>query len=239
VIVGAAKGGTVALWENLNLHPDLHLAFAPGELLPREKHFFDRHWDRGIDWYRAQFDRPGLIQGEKTPSYLRLPICHQRMAQTIPEAKLICLLRNPVRRAHSAWNMVQQLSPAHLEWASDEIRSMRGLSFEDAIEATPRLIDDGRYCDQIEGLLRFFPRERIFVGISERFRNDLDGQMAALLGFLGVRPFAGEWREHHNRGYGSPLAEHTRRRLDSLFAPENERLFALLGERIPEWDSAP
>jgi len=45
IIIGVKKGGTRALLEFLRIHPDVR---APGP----EVHFFDRHYERGLDWYR-------------------------------------------------------------------------------------------------------------------------------------------------------------------------------------------
>lgn len=45
IIVGVKKGGTRALLEYLRVHPKVR---APGP----EMHFFDRHYDKGLDWYR-------------------------------------------------------------------------------------------------------------------------------------------------------------------------------------------
>jgi len=46
IIIGVKKGGTRALLEFLRIHPDVR---APGP----EVHFFDRHYDRELDWYRS------------------------------------------------------------------------------------------------------------------------------------------------------------------------------------------
>lgn len=46
IIIGVKKGGTRALLEFLRVHPDVR---APGP----EVHFFDRHYDKGLDWYRS------------------------------------------------------------------------------------------------------------------------------------------------------------------------------------------
>ena len=45
IIIGVKKGGTRALLEFLKEHPDVR---APS----KEVHFFDRHYDLGLDWYR-------------------------------------------------------------------------------------------------------------------------------------------------------------------------------------------
>jgi len=45
IVIGAKKSGTRALLEFLKIHPDVRAA-GP------ETHFFDRFYDRGLDWYR-------------------------------------------------------------------------------------------------------------------------------------------------------------------------------------------
>jgi len=47
IIIGVKKCGTRALLEFLRAHPDVR---APGP----EVHFFDRHYDKGLDWYRFE-----------------------------------------------------------------------------------------------------------------------------------------------------------------------------------------
>lgn len=235
IIVGAQKAGTIAIWENLNLHPGVYLTFDPGSLHPRETRFFDRNWNLGIAWYRSHFKRPDLLQGEKSPYYIADPLCHRRIYETVPEAKLVCLLRNPIKRAYSAWNMVQQLPPHMLPLLRPGLCAAKGLSFEAAIETVPCLADDGRYARQIEGLLRFYPRDRLFIGISERFLSDLPGQMAALQRFLALPEMELTYGKHHQRTYPAAMAEQTRGRLSGIFDSDNRHLFDLIGDPIPEW----
>ncbi|KAK5913630.1 hypothetical protein CgunFtcFv8_008145 [Champsocephalus gunnari] len=45
LIVGVKKGGTRAVLEFIRIHPDVRA-------LGTEPHFFDRNYDRGLDWYR-------------------------------------------------------------------------------------------------------------------------------------------------------------------------------------------
>lgn len=45
IIIGVKKGGTRALLEFLRLHPDIRAVGA-------EPHFFDRNYDKGLEWYR-------------------------------------------------------------------------------------------------------------------------------------------------------------------------------------------
>lgn len=45
IIIGVKKGGTRALLEFLRVHPDIRAVGA-------EPHFFDRNYDKGLEWYR-------------------------------------------------------------------------------------------------------------------------------------------------------------------------------------------
>ncbi|CAL1588044.1 unnamed protein product [Knipowitschia caucasica] len=45
IIIGVKKGGTRALLEALRVHPDVRA-------VGNEPHFFDRNYEKGMDWYR-------------------------------------------------------------------------------------------------------------------------------------------------------------------------------------------
>lgn len=45
IIIGVKKGGTRALLEFLRIHPDVRAVGA-------EPHFFDRFYEKGLEWYR-------------------------------------------------------------------------------------------------------------------------------------------------------------------------------------------
>lgn len=50
LIVGVKKGGTRAVLEFIRIHPDVRA-------LGTEPHFFDRNYDRGLEWYRWGKDK--------------------------------------------------------------------------------------------------------------------------------------------------------------------------------------
>jgi uncharacterized protein (TIGR03086 family) len=104
LIIGAQKSGTRWLRINLGKHPEVYTA-------PSETQFFHspgRVEMLGLDWYRAQFpDWAGeSIVGEATPGYMMWRHhprrVAERIADAVPDARLIAILRNPVDRAQSA-----------------------------------------------------------------------------------------------------------------------------------------
>ena len=87
LIAGVQKCGSGTLRTTLGLPPQIRMTDR------KELHFFDRHFDRGVDWYKRQFNTgPHDTQfGEATPDYLYDPEARDRMAATLPEAKLIVI----------------------------------------------------------------------------------------------------------------------------------------------------
>ena len=105
VVIGTQKGGTSYFYRLLTEHPLVSRAAA------KELHFFDNKFAEGVRWYRRCFSEGKLVDGQRTitgeasPSYLFDPQVPERMARIVPNARLIALLRNPVDRAYSHYQM--------------------------------------------------------------------------------------------------------------------------------------
>lgn len=253
LIIGAMKCGTDAAARNLAVHPDIWLVDEAvkralgDELEFAEVQFFndDTRWARGEAWYRRFFE-PGTGHprlGEKSAEYLNCLAAHERMYRTVPRARLIVLLREPVSRALSHW---RHLATERPPW--DRL-GLGAMSFEEAVRTAfrvqherghpPDLLWKGCYAMQLEHLLRWFPREQVLLCVSERVRRDKHEQYARMMGFLGLAPLEGaryeDWHVSEGRG-AHALDGRSARRLREFYAPHNERLFRLLGARIREWD---
>lgn len=115
-IVGAARSGTTSLDRYLSQHPEIYVT------PKKENHFF------ATDYFPSAFNGPGderlnqlLIRdedqyaqlfagaagakaiGESSAFYLCFPSTAERIAQAVPAAKIIIVLREPVARAYSAY----------------------------------------------------------------------------------------------------------------------------------------
>uniref|UniRef100_A0A672Y9G0 Sulfotransferase n=1 Tax=Sphaeramia orbicularis TaxID=375764 RepID=A0A672Y9G0_9TELE len=90
IIIGVKKGGTRALLEFLRLHPDIRAVGA-------EPHFFDRNYDKGLDWYRELMPKSseGQLTMEKTPSYYVTKEVPARIYTMSKDTKLIVVVRDP------------------------------------------------------------------------------------------------------------------------------------------------
>jgi hypothetical protein len=103
-IIGAAKAATTALWTTLREHPDV---FFPAQ--KETNYLLGGEWSRrGPEWYESLFV-PGTSirhRGEASPSYSMFPMFRgvpDRAAALVPDARIIYMIRSPVRRMVSHW----------------------------------------------------------------------------------------------------------------------------------------
>ena len=64
-------------------------------------------WHFFFSLRRRNLSDPVLTFIDGTPDYLHLPTSACRISQVFPNAKLIIVLRDPVMRALSQWNMLR------------------------------------------------------------------------------------------------------------------------------------
>jgi hypothetical protein len=273
LIIGAQKSGTTWLADQLSLHPGIFMA-------PEEIHFFDKaqNFSRGVKWYSEHFAKagPGQLASEKTPDYLwangdgaegHLPDVHLKLYQTLPAARLVVVVRNPVERALSALTHLvrtRRIAPPH---NVDDLllgrkhHRIRGHG----------VISKGFYYRQLTAYARLFNRSQLLVLV---FEDDIASAPALglkrsceFLGLPAIQP-----REaavvHQNASRRSlprlladfyfPPARPVSRVMDTIlpawkpmpssrtmdelhqtYAAENEKLFKWLGRPMPaSWAKA-
>jgi hypothetical protein len=205
-------------------------------------HFPLRHSDRDSGLGQR------TLTGESSAYYTLHPLAPQRIAQTLPGVKIILLLRNPVDRAYSHYQLKLR-------------RRQEELSFEDAIEAEEtrlegeedRIRRDPSYCSvsherysyltrgrYLEQILRWhtaLPATQLLILESGEFFQKTAEVYQRVLQFLNLPSF--EPPRFGNRfpgKYSDKMSPHTRRKLIEYFQPYNEQLFGYLGKRFA-WDA--
>ncbi|HLW70878.1 MAG TPA: sulfotransferase [Candidatus Binataceae bacterium] len=101
--VGQPRTGTSWLDSMLRGHAGL-----PRDV--KEVDFFVKNYARGIEWYKGYFAGcdPRLPAGEICPSYLGSNAARERIAEHIPECRIICTLRDPVQVLFSFWKLARR-----------------------------------------------------------------------------------------------------------------------------------
>ena len=180
VIVGAPRCATTSVAMYLSEHPEVSIA------PQKEVHFFDLRHDRGVDWYQAQFDpRPGeRLIGDASPNYMYSEDGMRRMADLLPNAKIVVLLREPVARAYSGYwfrSALMRDPRTFEETIADEQRP--GYVSKDW---RPGLLAGSTYLPALERICRFYPREALHVMLVEDLRLRAEEEFASLCRFLGI-----------------------------------------------------
>jgi hypothetical protein len=255
IIIGTQKGGTTSLYHYLSQHPQIMPA------LEKELRFWDYKYHKGLNWYRAHFplisqkqsienhaQRP-ILTGEASPNYLFDPRPPQRIAQYLPHIKLIVLLRNPVDRAYSSYQMGIRRQWETLSFADAIAQEATRLSGElKKIRQDERFIginrhnfaylERGKYAQQLTSWLELFDRKQFLFLNSETFFSDPQTAWQQTLTFLGLNPFTlNKFKKHNSGGTYNNLDPKIRQQLTSYFTPYNQALTDLIGIDF-QWEAA-
>lgn len=238
LIGGTQKGGTTALDSYLRIHPSVWMA------KQKEVHFFDdevRFREAKVDYsaYHAAFDlKPsGRLPGEATPIYMYWYAVPRRVWEYNPAMKWIIVLRNPIERAYSHWNM-------------ERSRGLESLPFFEAVkcerercrEALPEqhrvysYVDRGFYTEQIRRIWHFFPVEQTLFLKSEELHNVPGDSLNKLSAFLGIEHHSlTTEKKAHVGSYNSAMSGAERAYLRDIFEVEIRALEKLLGWNCGDW----
>lgn len=182
--IGVQKAGTTMLAHLLDEHPGICMS------VPKEVRFFNRQqprWShhepdhgyrRGLDWYFRHFSHCGddCIRGEYSNLYFIDEAAPARIQAAFPDVRLIVSLRDPIRRAWSAYQM-------HRQYGHYESRS-----FADAVREEPDYVERGLYHKHLQRYLALFDPEQIHVLLLEDFQEDPASVVRALYEFVGADP---------------------------------------------------
>jgi len=255
IIIGTQKGGTTSLYQYLIDLPTITPAYR------KEIHFFNLYYYKGLGWYRSHFPiilekyyaehirGQMLLTGEASPYYLSHPQAAERVAKTLPHAKLIVLLRNPVDRAYSQYqHQLRQpgVEPLSFEEALDA-EEQRLVGEEEKMLQDPKYLSfnhrhysyhqRSQYSEQLPQWLNLFPKEQFLILRSEDLYADPAAIVKQTLAFLnlpaeGMKP---TYKPYNDAKY-APMKAETRQRLVEYFKPYNARLYELLGRDFG-WDT--
>lgn len=257
LVIGTKRGGTTSMIKYLRRHPAI-LPMWPGVENAKKTFYFDENYHRGDRWYRSHFPsdlqrrrvekRVGVrpLTGEAAPYYMFHPLVVDRVAETMPQAKVLVLLRNPVDRIWSHYN-------ERVNAGTEK------LSFREALEAeegrlrgeAERIIAEGDYYSERHDFCSYLARGRYLEHLGpwlDRFypdqlhivrSEDLYSQPQAVLPqvhrFLGLPEVPPPAKHRYNYVPASKVEPDMREWLADYYAPHVADLEKRL-DRSFEWD---
>lgn len=228
IIIGAQKSGTSSLYYYLSQHPQLTMS------VEKEIHYYNYYLQhgKGLSWYKSFF--PLRIRshnkktGEASPNYLYSEKAPAELKKDIPDVKLLVLLRNPIERAYSEYNMhVRQLKRKDFPTSFEAAIANDDLS----LEGSRLYLVRGLYAQRIKNWLKHFALSQFLFIKSEDFFRDPKNTLKEVYAFLGIEETYPANLKAQQVGSYSELSAATRAELERFFGSSNQELVELLGDR--------
>lgn len=167
LIIGSQKAGTTSLYNILKQHPQV---FMPEK---KEVNFFflEKEFRKGMAYYQQYFaDIPvgKKVFGEASPGYICHPQAPGRIKESLPYAKLILTVRNPIERAYSQyWDNRMTLSEPRpfnqvMDMALNETYEPGKLGY----------FSRGTYIQYINRYLELFDANQLLILLFDDLRDD-------------------------------------------------------------------
>ena len=168
VIAGASKTGSTWLVRCFDEHPEV---FAP--LITPE--YFSTNFDKGRDWYESLYAEPGdaKVLVDKSTSYIVDPEAPARMHACVPDAQIIFMLRDPIERANSHYNMWLRGGRA------DE-------NIDEVLVPGHELVEEGLYFKQISRFLEYYPADQVAILLYDDLKADAHAFARRVFELIGV-----------------------------------------------------
>jgi len=249
IVIGAAKSGTTSLYHYLSQHPCITKS-AYDEL-----GYFDDNFNMGLNWYRSLFPTKFTQQKietkykksltyDVTPGYFQNPSCIKRIYETLPDVKLILVLRNPVDRTYSHYQ------------ASTQRGIKTKIPFQDLLDKDLQTYeqvrnDDNEYINSISTMtyigpsiyaklikewLKYFSLDQLLIFSAEELKENHREVFSRIHDFLNINDEEIDTVTKHNTGGDyTPLDSDLRQKLINFFKPHNEELFNIINQKF-DWD---
>jgi len=189
LIIGAPKCGTTFLHSLLNQHPQV---FMP---MLKEPHYFSWIGDarprwaatKDLDAYKELFEHSlqgRVLTGEASTWYLYSPRAAAEIQRQVPNVRLIAILRDPVQRAYSSYQFRRSMGYESLSFI--EAISKEPSRISEGAEWDFHYLNAGKYANQLERYLQFFPRTQLLVLRFEDLTTNPNHSFHQCCKFLGM-----------------------------------------------------
>ena len=181
LIIGVRKGGTRALLEFLNIHPNIQAA-------KKEMHFFDTDetYDKGLEWYRKKmpYAFADQITMEKTPAYFTVETVPERVYNMNTSVKLLIVVRDPTERAISDYTQIHSNKLEKGRWH----RPFEELVLDEngEVRRSYAAVRRSLYHRHMERWLQFFPLKQFHFVSSEKLVANPVHELKLVENFLGL-----------------------------------------------------
>lgn len=242
VLAGAPKCGTSTFFDYLTAHPGVRRG-------KRKEPTSFLHYPgsrvRAAANFPMGFGR-SFIVGDGSVEVFAHPDGPASVARVVPDARLIFMFRDPVKRTWSDYQMFRKDGREKMDFGVRVRNAMRWVADSELDELVAsasrsafnpvRYISAGLYARHVARWLEVFSKEQCLFLVSEEFFADPEGLVQRAFEHLGL-PQAEISRLPVARdgGYSEVMDAMVERELREFFAAENAKLAGLLGRDLP-WE---
>ena len=238
MLIGSTKSGTTSLYHYLDSHDELVAASK------KYVGYFDVNYRLGLAWYRSWFqtkiNKGKSLSFDATPSYFQFSWSAKRIAETLPNVKLLLVLRNPTDMSYSKYQAAckkfnlkipfSDLIEKELnDFNEDSMMNLKNIRYNSYI--LPNI-----YVKLLKDWLKYFSLEQMLIFSTEELSRNPKQTLYKIFDFLNVahQEIDTNYRKNSSGNY-PPMEYDVRQRLDSFFKPYNEELFKLINQKF-DWD---
>ncbi len=186
LMIGAEKAGTTFIQTNLSRHPEIFMPpieityFLTPDYLALNEDFLHRTF-----FYQVKGE---MKKGIRNPLYLTLSEIPSRIQNHSPKAKLIIILRNPIKRAISAYFHYMRFSLLPLLPLNEGVQKILEGKYQNTRyqQIAEGIIDFGFYYKHIQRYLQYFDREQMLILLNSEIRNNKEKVFRDICSFLGI-----------------------------------------------------
>ena len=244
ILCGVMRSGTTSFFNYLSQHP---------QIIPpiyKEIFFFDKFFQKSMRWYKAHFplkwraENRDFISGEATPYYIFHPLAMKRIQSIYPDIKLFILLRDPVDRAFSHYNLSIKNGHENREFIESIENEIQVIERENQkILETPgyysyvhqrhSYLSRGLYYDQLVNVYDLFDKNQVKVLIAEEMYEDPESVFFDALNFLELPLIELEEYQVYNKTTYTGRDIEIENKLIDFYSESNTKLEKLLGMTLP------
>lgn len=178
LVIANKRCGTSWLNRNLAEHPEIFMTKSKGV------HFFDKHYDRGIQFYAEFFQDVNDEKriGEVEHSYFWNDSVPKRIYEELGIIPMIMSLRQPVERAYSHFQLARRFLP------KGDISYNFETAFREAMVEDLAIVTWGYYGKQLKKYLEWFPIDTFCIIKFEQITDEPVETIHQVYRFLDVDP---------------------------------------------------
>lgn len=225
LIVGAQKGGTSSLYFYLKFHPNIKRP------IKKEIHYFNIYFSKGLKWYKAHFPLQSekYLTGEASPDYLFHPETPQRVKALNSNMKLILLMRDPIERAYSAYQMNKRMGIDPRATFEDAVQFE--LEHQEEFKEVYNYekhnffyLERGLYAKQLKNWTASFDEDQILLIKSKDFFSQTKNVLLKTYEFLNIESKLPPTLKPMNVGKYPPISKEVYEKLKTYYSEDAEAL---------------